>query len=262
MIPVAPFRKGGNITMNLGLNGKHVLITGASDGFGKALAQVLSEEGTHLTLHDLPQKSDKLKELCESLPSADYACADLADAEQVRNLFVSVNNNCPLDGLVNNAAVWPTAYVREMTTTSFESTLAINLTAPFVLCREFVTELETKAAKGKIVNMVSQAAFNGSTSGHAHYAASKAGLVSFSISLAREVASFGINVNCVAPGMMRTPMNRDALTKREDEYISRIPLGRIAEPREVAYAVAFLLSDKSDYITGATIDVTGGMLMR
>ena len=163
---------------------------------------------------------------------------------------------------MNNAAIWPTAYVREMTTQSMTKTLSINLVAPFVTCREFVNILEARGEKGKIVNMVSQAAFHGSTSGHAHYAASKAGLVGFSISLAREVAPRGINVNCVAPGMMRTPMNEQALREREDEYLARIPLRRIADPREVAYAAAFLLSDKADYITGATLDLTGGMLMR
>lgn len=115
---------------------------------------------------------------------------------------------------------------------------------------------------GKIVNIVSQAAFHGSTSGHAHYAAAKGGLVTFTVSLAREVAKYGINVNAVAPGMMRTPMNTKELAEREAEYVKRIPLGRISDPREVAYTVAFLASDKADYITGATIDVTGGMLMR
>ena len=110
--------------------------------------------------------------------------------------------------------------------------------------------------------MVSQAAFHGSTSGHAHYAAAKAGLVAFTVSLAREVAPNGINVNAVAPGMMRTPMNKSALSEREEQYLERIPLRRIAEPSEVASVVAFLCGGESDYMTGATLDVTGGMLMR
>ena len=248
--------------MDFNLKGKHILVTGSSDGFGKALACVLSEEGAVLTLHDLAFKEDKLKELCAELPNADYACADLSSPEAAKALFAEVNARKPVDMLVNSAAIWPTAYVREMTTESFEKTMYINMVAPFVLCREFVNALDARGAKGKIVNMVSQAAFHGSTSGHAHYAATKAGMVGFSISLAREVAPSGINVNCVAPGMMRTPMNAKALAEREDEYLKRIPLGRIADPREVAYAVAFLLSDKADYITGATLDLTGGMLMR
>ncbi|MBR4235964.1 MAG: SDR family oxidoreductase [Clostridia bacterium] len=248
--------------MDFGLKGKHILVTGSSDGFGKALARVLSAEGARLTLHDLAMNEDKLKQLCAQLPQCDYECADLSSPDEAAALFHRVDGRLPVDMLVNNAAVWPTSYVREMTSGSFEKTLYINLVAPFVLCREFTNALRARGAKGKLVNMVSQAAFHGSTSGHAHYAASKAGLVGFSISLAREVAPEGINVNCVAPGMMRTPMNRKALEEREEEYLRRIPLGRIADPEEVAYAVAFLLGNKSDYITGATLDLTGGMLMR
>lgn len=248
--------------MDFGLEGKHILITGSYDGFGKSLACILSAEGARLTLHGRKQREDNLKELCDEIPNADYECADLSEINAVPAFFKSVNDKCPVDMLVNNAAVWPTAFVHEMTTESFVDTLSINLVSPFILCREFINALSARGAKGKIVNMVSQAAFHGSTSGHAHYAASKAGMVSFSISLAREVASRGINVNCVAPGMMRTPMNKEALSEREDEYLKRIPLGRIADPSEIAYSVAFLLSNKSDYITGATLDLTGGMLMR
>ena len=155
-----------------------------------------------------------------------------------------------------------TAYVTDMTAESFKKTLDIDLVAPFLLCKLFVNNCIQKNKKGKIVNMVSQAAFHGSTSGHAHYAAAKAGLVAFTVSLAREVAPKGINVNAVAPGMMRTPMNKDALSEREDDYLKRIPLRRIADPSEVAAAVVFLCGAESDYMTGATLDVTGGMLMR
>jgi len=255
--------------LDLGLKGKWILLTGASDGFGAALAQVLAEEGANLVLHelDLPDKREKLEALCAELSRArgvkarpEYA--DLSDKGAARALLERAEAETPLYGLVNNAAIWPTAMVREMTQESFERTLAINLVAPFVLCKAFVRALDAGKRQGKIVNMVSQAAFHGSTSGHAHYAASKAGLVGFTVSLAREVAPQGINVNAVAPGMMRTPMNRQALAEREAEYLARIPLRRIAEPREVAYAVAFLLGRTSDYITGATLDATGGMLMR
>ena len=113
-----------------------------------------------------------------------------------------------------------------------------------------------------MVNVVSQAAFCGSTTGHAHYAASKAGLVAFTVSLARELAPRGINVNAVAPGIMDTPMIRAALETRMDYYCKRIPLGRVAEAEEVAYSVVFLCSNKADYLTGITLDATGGMLMR
>ena len=144
----------------------------------------------------------------------------------------------------------------------WDKTIKTNLTAPFLLCQRIIQYWLDTAQKGRIINIVSQAAFNGSTSGHAHYAASKAGLVTFGISLAKEVAKHGITVNSVAPGMIHTPMSQEALRERYEDYIARIPLGRIAEPEEVAYSVAFLASNKADYITGATINVTGGMLVR
>jgi len=255
--------------MDFGLKNKKILITGSSDGFGATLASVLADEGADLVLHDiaLPGKQEKLDELKQSLEQTHHVavetvCADLSKPEEAEALFRQANSGKPVDMLVNNAAVWLTAYIQEMTTESFIRTLDINLVASFVLCRQMLNALIARKARGKIVNMVSQAAFFGSTSGHAHYAASKAGLVGFSISLAREAAPYGINVNCLAPGMMRTPMNEKALKEREAEYLARIPLRRIAEPREVAYGAAFLLGNKSDYITGATLDATGGMLMR
>lgn len=246
--------------MDYNISGKRVLVTGAADGCGKAIALTLAKEGAQVILHDLAMKEDLLKanaELCGG--GATYLTADLSKAEEVEALFQNAGD---LDLLVNNAGIWPTAYVSEMTTAAFNKTLDINLIAPFILCRNFVNQCMAQGKKGKIVNMVSQAAFHGSTSGHAHYAASKAGLVTFTVSLAREVAPYGINVNCVAPGMMRTPMNKDALAEREDSYLERIPLRRIADPSEVAAVVAFLCSSQSDYMTGTTLDVTGGMLMR
>lgn len=246
--------------MEYGLKGKRALVTGAADGCGKAIALLLAQEGVQVVLHDLAMKEDLLKanaELCGN--GSTYLTADLSKEEEVEALFANAGN---LDILVNNAGIWPTAYVSDMTTAAFNKTMDINLIAPFILCRNFVNQCQAEGKKGKIVNMTSQAAFHGSTSGHAHYAASKAGLVTFTVSLAREVAPLGINVNCVAPGMMRTPMNKDALAEREDAYLERIPLRRIADPKEVAAVVVFMCSNQSDYMTGTTLDVTGGMLMR
>ncbi len=246
--------------MDYQLQGKKVLVTGAADGCGKAIALEFAKEGATVILHDLDFKKELLAATAEALGNGcTYLTADLSKEEEVERLSEEAGD---IDILVNNAGIWPTAYVKEMTAEAFRRTLEINLIAPFILCRNVTNRWLAAGKKGKIVNLVSQAAFHGSTSGHAHYAASKSGLVGFTISLAREVAPHGINVNAVAPGMMRTPMNRDALAAREDTYLERIPLGRIADAAEVARAVLFLSSESASYITGATLDVTGGMLMR
>jgi len=138
----------------------------------------------------------------------------------------------------------------------------VNLTGTFLASREMVKRLLDSGRKGRIINIVSQAAFRGSTTGHAPYDASKGGIVSFTIALAREVAEQGIAVNAVAPGMILTKMVAKVLKANKEKYLARIPLHRIAEPEEIANVVTFLASEKASYITGATVDVSGGMLMR
>ena len=252
--------------MDYGLSGKNVLVTGSTKGLGEAIVRVLAAEGANVIV------SGRNKEEADAVASRireEYAvqavgiAADLGDKGAADKLFdESIAALGSLDILVNNAGIWPTAYVREMAPEDFEKTLYVNLEVPFILSKRMVNHLCDWEARGKIIQIVSQAAFHGSTTGHAHYAASKAGLVTFMRSLAREVAGYGINVNAVAPGMVATPMTKEALEKKGDYYNSRIPIGRVARPEEVAYCVAFLASDKADYLTGITIDATGGMLMR
>lgn len=252
--------------MDFGLKGKNVLITGSTKGLGKAIAEVAAEEGANVIVSG--RKEEEAKALASSIASrfgvkALSVTADLGKVGAAEALFAdALAGMGSLDILVNNAGIWPTAYVREMDRAEFERTIYMDLEVPYILCRLMVNHLIPAGRKGKIVNVVSQAAFHGSTTGHAHYAAAKAGLVAFTISLAREVARDGINVNAVAPGMMDTPMVADAMAKKADYYNSRIPVGRVAKPEEVAYAAVFLASNKADYLTGITLDATGGMLMR
>jgi 3-oxoacyl-[acyl-carrier protein] reductase len=139
----------------------------------------------------------------------------------------------------------------------------VNLTAVFLMSQLFIQgKLNSKITGGKILNITSQAAFTGSTTGHSHYAASKAGVVAFTTSMAREVAQYGINVNAVALGIVETEMLRATLEADRKYYESRIPLGRVATPEDIAKIAVFLVSDGASYVTGATIDATGGMLMR
>lgn len=169
---------------------------------------------------------------------------------------------CGVDILINNAGIWPKAYVRDMEIEDFERTLYLNLEVPFILSKLFVNYLIGSNRKGKIINISSQAAFNGSTTGHAHYAASKAGLISFMKSLAREVAEYGITINSVVPGIVNTDMMREKYLANKEYYDNRIPVGRIAEKEDIAYVALFLGSKLSDYMTGSSVDVTGGMIMR
>ncbi len=260
--------------MDLNLKNRVAIVTGGSRGLGRAICLGLAAEGVKVAISYLanPEANidlgDEAAELAKVIRAGHGVKAlpvggDVAKEADIERLFAAAERELgPVDILVNNAGVWPTGFVRDMSEAEFSRVLQINLVGAFLTCREAVRRWLAAKRPGRIVNITSQAAFNGATSGHAHYAASKAGLVSFSISLAREVAPHGIHVNLVAPGMMRTEMARDALAANEQRYMERIPLGRVAEASEVADVVVFLSSDRAKYMTGATVDVTGGMLMR
>ena len=253
--------------MDYGLKDKVVLVTGSTKGLGKAIAELIAQEGgipvvTGRREKEVHKIMMELREKYQDERIQGY-CVDFSELSSVDFIFDVIKKDLgSIDVLINNAGIWPTAYVVDMKPEDFERTSRVNLEVPYLLCQKFVQEKIAAQQKGKIVNIVSQAAFHGSTTGHAHYAASKAGLVSFSISLAREVAKYRINVNMVAPGMVRTPMTEEALKAKPDYYNGRIPIGRVAEPEEVAQAAVFLASKCADYYTGITFDATGGMLMR
>jgi 3-oxoacyl-[acyl-carrier protein] reductase len=261
-------------TMDLNFRNKVALVTGGSRGLGRAIVLGLAAAGAKVAINYLrsPEKGIDLyaeaAELAKVVAAAHGVDAlpvpgDVSKAGDVAEMYRLTESSLgPVDVLVNNAGVWPTAYVKDMTEDQWNSTMAVNLTGTFLTCREAVRRWLDSGRPGRIVNVVSQAAFHGSTTGHAHYAASKAGVVALTVSLAREVAGRGIHVNAVAPGMISTEMARDALDKNRDEYLKRIPLGRIAEPAEVANVIVFLCSERASYMTGTTVDVTGGMLMR
>lgn len=255
--------------MDYGLNGKTAIVTGGGGGLGAAITEKLMSEGANVAIADL-KSDDTVLQWVDTLNqnsrgTAILFSADISNEAQVDNLFnATLSAFNQIDIVVNNAGIWPTAYVKDMQPDDFRKTLNINLIGPFMLSKLMANYCINNKRKGKIINMVSQAAFHGSTSGHAHYASSKAGLVGFTISLAREVAPYGITVNAVAPGIMETPIISEALKdpKRKEEYLSRIPLRKIATAEEIARIVLFLAGNQSDYMTGTTLDASGGMLMR
>lgn len=253
--------------MDLHLGDKVAIVTGGSRGLGSAICCGLAAEGARVVVnyHASGEAAEKVVRRIKATDTGDAvaAQADVGDEDDVKSIFVAAEKKFgPVDILVNNAGVWPTAFVRDMTVRQWNSTLRVNLTGPFLACREAVRRWLATGRKGRIVNISTQAAFLGSTTGHSDYAASKAALVNFTVSLAREMAPHGIHVNGVAPGMMATDMAREALETNMQQYIDRTPLGRIADPAEMADVVTFLASDRASYVTGATVDVTGGMLMR
>ncbi|MCX6998315.1 MAG: SDR family oxidoreductase, partial [Kiritimatiellaeota bacterium] len=189
--------------------------------------------------------------------------SDVGKDGEIVPMFDAVERELgPVDILVNNAAQCPSGPISSYTRNAWEQTFSVNVTGAFLASQEFIRRLRARKARGKIVNMVSQAAFLGSTSGHLPYDASKGALVSMTRALAREVAAEGINVNAVAPGMVMTETVGGIWEQKKDFYLSRIPMQRIAEPEEIASVVVFLASEAASFMTGTTLDVTGGLMMR
>lgn len=252
--------------MDLKLKGKCAIVTGSSRGVGKGIALALAEEGVSVVVnYNKSEKSAReiINHIIENGGRAIAVKADIGNPEDCANLINEAEKAFGgVDILVNNAGVWPTNWVQDIPLEEWRKTIDVNLTSVFLTSQAFVKYNISEKRGGKILNITSQAAFHGSTTGHAHYAASKAGVVSLTVSMAREMAQYGITVNAVALGMVKTDMVGNAIEKNKDYYLKRIPIGRVAEPEDIAKIVLFMVSDPASYITGATIDATGGMLMR
>lgn len=254
--------------MDLNLNGKTALVTGGSRGIGVAICKGLAAEGVNIGLSYRKSKdeADALVDLInsEAYPGSAFAIqSNMGVAEEIAPMFDALEEKYgQIDILVNNAAYCPSGPIQSYTKEDWEFTFSVNVTGVFLASQEFIRRLREKKTKGTIVNIASQAAFLGSTSGHLPYDSSKGAMVSMTRAIAREVAPEGIRVNAVAPGMVMTEMVAKIWEERKERYLSKIPLYRIAEPEEIANAVTFLASDASSYMTGTTLDLTGGQMMR
>jgi 3-oxoacyl-[acyl-carrier protein] reductase len=258
--------------MNLNLNGKKAVVTGASRGLGAGIARVLAREGLDVLINYAHEGSEeKAQVLCEELMQ-NYGArsvvfrADITKEEEIPGLFNAAEKafDGPVTVLVNNAGICPHVNIVDSDFKSWKDCMAVNVDSMFLCCREFLRRAIPRNSGGRIINIASQAAFNGSKNGKTHYSASKGAVVSFGISLAKEVAKYNIFVNTVCPGMLLTELTAVTLTDEEavKKYNQNLLLGRLEEVSEVGEMVAFLASDAASYSTGAVFDITGGMMSR
>jgi len=242
------------------------LVTGAARGIGAAIAEQLAREGWRVAVADLDGAAAKARAatLCDTTPSwAEGFEVDVADGASVRALVAAVEAELgPIEGLVNNAGIDVIKPFVESTEDEWDRILAVNLKGTLACCRAVLDGMIARGS-GRIVSIGSDAARVGST-GEAVYSASKGGVLAFTKTLAREVARSGITVNCVCPGPTETALLGQVAAYSEKLYAGlarAIPLGRTAEPADIAPAVAFLLGDGARYITGQVLSVSGGLTM-
>ncbi|OYU20454.1 MAG: beta-ketoacyl-ACP reductase [Rhodobacteraceae bacterium PARR1] len=241
------------------LTGKNALVTGASGGIGAGIARALHVAGASVALsgtrvEPLEALAAELGERAHVLP------CNLSSAEEVEGLIKrGVEAMGSVDILVNNAGITRDGLAMRMSDEDWTSVIDVNLTSTFRLCRAAVRGM-MKARWGRIINISSVVGTTGNA-GQANYAASKAGMVAMSKSIAEEVASRGITVNCLAPGFIATAMTDKLNDAQRKSILDGVPAGRMGEPAEIAAAVLFLASLEASYITGATLHVNGGMDM-
>ncbi|MGO1591651.1 MAG: SDR family NAD(P)-dependent oxidoreductase [Ancrocorticia sp.] len=248
--------------MDLGLNGQRVLVTGGASGLGAQLVRTLVNEGAKVVIN-YRSRQDEAKELIDELgpDNAVAIRADLAVRSEMDALFdQAVQAFGGLDILVNNAGLWLTCKIGEITDSDWDRSMDVNIYSALKLSQRFIVAAREEGRSGRILNVTSQAAFLGSSTGHIPYAIAKAGMVAMTRSLANEMGANGITVNALAIGTMESPMIAEALATRREFYEERIPIGRLATAQEVANVAAFLVSESSNYMTGATVDVSGGQL--
>ena len=242
------------------LTGKIALVTGASGGIGAEIARAIHSQGGAVVLHGT--RADKLDALAAELGARAHAApANLSDRAAVAGLIDAAADAAggPVSILVNNAGITRDGLLMRMKDADWDELIEINLTASMALCRAAMRGM-MKARSGRIISISSVVGATGNP-GQTNYAASKAGMIGFSKSLAAEVAGRGITVNVVAPGFIETPMTDVLDESQKSGLLTRVPVGRLGTPAEVAASVAFLASDEAGYITGATIHVNGGMAM-
>jgi 3-oxoacyl-[acyl-carrier protein] reductase len=244
------------------LSGHVALVTGASQGIGRACALELASSGAAVAL--AARNQEKLEQVATEIQSKGGQAAvfpmDVSDENSIKTTAkAAIERFGKVDILINNAGITRDTLLLRMKRSDWDSVLQTNLTGAF-LCTQAVIGSMLKQRWGRIINITSVFGQTGQI-GQANYAASKAGLIGFTMSMAREVASRNITVNAVAPGYIETAMTENLSAELKSKVAEMIPLGRAGSDMDVAYAVKFLASDEAGYITGHVLNVNGGMLM-
>jgi len=248
------------------LKGKTALITGGTAGIGKAIAVLFAEHGADVAIFGTNQER-----ALQAVQEIESARAN--PSQKVLSFLVDVSKSSDVDGtiqqllnsfgkidvLVNNAGITRDNLLMRMSEEDWDVVMGVNLKSVYNTCRALARPM-MKARTGSIINITSVIGLTGNA-GQVNYAASKAGMIGFTKSLAQELSSRGIRANCVAPGYIETQMTEVLSPQVKEGILTKIPLGRIGQPRDIAQAVLFLASDLSNYITGQVLAVDGGMVM-
>jgi len=247
----------------LSLTGKNALVTGASRGIGRAIAVELAKNGANIAISYVNNK-DKAEEVVNEIKrygvKAIAVKADVSQEEEVLNMVKIVKESIgSIDILVNNAGINRDNLLMRMSTEDWDKVIDTNLKGTYLCSKALIRDM-IKKKSGKIINIASVAGVAGNF-GQTNYSASKAGVIGFTKSLAKEVASRGINVNAIAPGLIETDMTLALKEDIRDSLVKNIPMGRLGTVQDIANIVIFLASEKSNYITGQVINVDGGMIM-
>jgi 3-oxoacyl-[acyl-carrier protein] reductase len=241
------------------LTGRKALVTGATGGLGEAIARMLHAQGAVVGLHGT--RREKLESLAAELGErAKVLPADMSNRDEVKALAKQAEETLEgVDILVNNAGINRDGLFVRMSDDDWDAVLEVNLTAAFRLTRE-LTHPMMRRRFGRIINISSVVGVAGNP-GQANYCASKAGLIGFTKSLAQEIATRNVTVNCVAPGFIESAMTEKLNDKQRESIMGGIPMRRMGTGDDIAASVLYLASDEAGYVTGQTIHVNGGMLM-